>query len=72
VTSRIRTALSPRHRIGYAGHGFSCDARGSYHEPSARLACERTLAFFRQCVGQGDRIEMDLPVVDGITGRRLL
>ena len=34
-----------------AGHGFSCDARGSYHEPSARLARERSLAFFRQHVG---------------------
>lgn len=33
------------------GHGFSCDARGSYHEPSARLARERTLVFFRQHVG---------------------
>ena len=34
-----------------AGHGFSCDARGSYHEPSARLARERSLAFFRQHLG---------------------
>jgi carboxymethylenebutenolidase len=34
-----------------AGHGFSCDARASYHEPSARLARERSLAFFRQHVG---------------------
>ena len=31
-----------------AGHGFSCDARGSYHEPSARLARERTLEFLRR------------------------
>ena len=29
-----------------AGHGFSCDHRGSYHAESARLARERTLAFF--------------------------
>jgi carboxymethylenebutenolidase len=29
-----------------AGHGFSCDERGSYHEPSARLARQRTLGFF--------------------------
>jgi carboxymethylenebutenolidase len=28
-----------------AGHGFSCDERGSYHEPSAKLAMERTLAW---------------------------
>ena len=31
-----------------AGHGFNCDARGSYHEPSARLARERTLEFLRR------------------------
>jgi carboxymethylenebutenolidase len=30
-----------------AGHGFNCDQRASYHAESARLACERTLAFFR-------------------------
>ena len=30
-----------------AGHGFNCDQRGSYHEPSARTARERTLAFLR-------------------------
>jgi carboxymethylenebutenolidase len=29
-----------------AGHGFSCDERGSYHEPSAALARRRTLDFF--------------------------
>ena len=34
-----------------AGHGFSCDERGSYEERSASLARERTLAFFRQHVG---------------------
>jgi carboxymethylenebutenolidase len=34
-----------------AGHGFNCDERGSYHADSARLARERTLAFFRQHVG---------------------
>ena len=34
-----------------AGHGFSCDERGSYEPTSARLARERTLAFFRQHVG---------------------
>jgi carboxymethylenebutenolidase len=31
-----------------AGHGFNCDARGSYHEPSARLARERTLEFLKR------------------------
>lgn len=34
-----------------AGHGFNCDQRGSYHEPSAKLARERTLAFFRRHLG---------------------
>ena len=34
-----------------AGHGFNCDARASYHEPSARLARQRTLEFLRKPVG---------------------
>jgi carboxymethylenebutenolidase len=34
-----------------AGHGFSCDHRGSFHQPSADLARERTLAFFATHVG---------------------
>ena len=34
-----------------AHHGFNCDQRGSWHEPSARLARERTLAFFARHVG---------------------
>jgi carboxymethylenebutenolidase len=34
-----------------AGHGFNCDERASYHEPSARLARERTLEFLRRHVG---------------------
>lgn len=29
-----------------ANHGFNCDQRGSWNEPAARLARERTLAFF--------------------------
>ena len=33
-----------------AGHGFNCDQRGSYHEESARLARERTVAFFTEHV----------------------
>jgi carboxymethylenebutenolidase len=28
-----------------AGHGFNCDERASYHEPSAALARRRTLDF---------------------------
>lgn len=34
-----------------AGHGFNCDQRGSFDAPSAKLARERTLAFFRQHLG---------------------
>jgi carboxymethylenebutenolidase len=34
-----------------AGHGFNCDERGSYDAASAKLARERTLAFFAQHVG---------------------
>ena len=31
-----------------AGHGFSCDERGSYHEASAKDAWEKTKSFFAQ------------------------
>ncbi len=34
-----------------AGHGFNCDQRQSYDAESARLARERTLAFFGEHVG---------------------
>ena len=34
-----------------AGHGFSCDARASYHAASAALALERTLPFLREHLG---------------------
>ncbi|MDJ0948971.1 MAG: dienelactone hydrolase family protein [Alphaproteobacteria bacterium] len=34
-----------------AGHGFNCDARGSYHADSAAAALELTLAFFKEHVG---------------------
>lgn len=33
------------------GHGFNCDQRGSYNEAAAKLARERTLAFFGKHVG---------------------
>ena len=46
-------AKHPQHQffIYEADHGFNCDERGSYDEPAAKLARERTLAFFRQHVG---------------------
>jgi carboxymethylenebutenolidase len=34
-----------------AGHGFNCDQRASYNAAAAKLARERTLAFFRKHVG---------------------
>ncbi|WP_300650426.1 dienelactone hydrolase family protein [Hydrogenophaga sp.] len=34
-----------------ANHGFNCDQRGSYNEAAAKLARERTLAFFSQHLG---------------------
>ncbi len=34
-----------------AGHGFNSDRRKDYHEPSADLARERTLALFQACGG---------------------
>lgn len=34
-----------------ADHGFNCDHRGSFDSPSAKLARERTLAFFRKQLG---------------------
>jgi carboxymethylenebutenolidase len=34
-----------------AGHGFNCDQRPSYHAGNAKLARERTLAFFREHIG---------------------
>jgi carboxymethylenebutenolidase len=41
----------PTHFYPGAGHGFSCDERGSYHEASHRLALQRTLDVFHQHVG---------------------
>jgi carboxymethylenebutenolidase len=34
-----------------AGHGFSCDERPSFHEPSHKQALERTLGLLKQNVG---------------------
>lgn len=34
-----------------ANHGFNCDQRASYNEPAAKLARERTLAFFAKHLG---------------------
>ncbi len=37
--------------VYHAGHGFSCDERASYDAESAKLAMERTLAWFGKYVG---------------------
>lgn len=37
--------------IYHANHGFNCNQRGSYDEISAKLAKERTLAFFKTHIG---------------------
>ena len=34
-----------------AGHGFSCDERPEFHQPSHTLALDRTLAFFAEHLG---------------------
>ena len=41
----------PGHFYANAGHGFNCDQRGSYNAEAAKLARERTLAFFRKHLG---------------------
>jgi carboxymethylenebutenolidase len=35
-----------------AGHGFHCDERGSYHQPSAALAWDRAQAFLNKYMGK--------------------
>ena len=51
----VEQVRSARPEVGVhvyeAGHGFNCDVRGSYHEPSSTQARARTLAFFAQHVG---------------------
>jgi carboxymethylenebutenolidase len=37
--------------VYHASHGFNCDQRGSYDAAAARLARERTLAFFARHLG---------------------
>jgi carboxymethylenebutenolidase len=37
--------------VYHANHGFNCDQRGSYNAEAAKVARERTLAFFAKHVG---------------------
>ncbi|HEU0029091.1 MAG TPA: dienelactone hydrolase family protein [Kofleriaceae bacterium] len=50
---RALAAQHPQHRFELydADHGFHCDERGSFDGVAAKLARERTLAFFRTHVG---------------------
>src|ERR1700688_2500578 len=41
----------PVHVYPGAGHGFSCDHRGSFHKASHELALKRTMEFFAKNVG---------------------
>jgi carboxymethylenebutenolidase len=47
LRSAVETAAPEAEIVRYpdANHGFHCDARSSYHEPSAKDAWQRTLAF---------------------------
>lgn len=48
LRAALEAAPAPTEIVRYADadHGFHCDARGSYHEPSARDAWARTIAWF--------------------------
>lgn len=50
---KIRAAQGAKVEIQVypAGHGFNCDERGSWHEPSAALAKQRALEFFKRNLG---------------------
>lgn len=52
----VETVIAKQHPTAQifvyeAGHGFNSDRRKDYHQPSAELARERTLALFRACGG---------------------
>ncbi len=48
LRTAVATSEQPTEIVRYpdAGHGFNCDQRGSYHEPSATDAWRRTLEWF--------------------------
>ena len=49
---KIRAAHGDAEIFTYpAGHGFNCDHRGDFDPASAKIARERTLAFFAKHVG---------------------
>jgi carboxymethylenebutenolidase len=36
------------HVYADAAHGFHCDERGSFHDPSAKLAWQRSMEFLKK------------------------
>jgi sRNA-binding protein len=52
----------------HAGHGFHCDERGSYDQPSSRIAWERTLGFLSRGF-DSTAPEMDEPLKAAPTGQ---
>ena len=48
VTAFVAAHPEVESQIYTADHGFNCDQRGAYNEDAAKLARERTLAFFAQ------------------------
>ena len=44
-TMRTKQPQAEIYVYQHAGHGFHCDERGSYDQPSSRIAWERTLGF---------------------------
>ena len=53
LESAVAKTAAPTEVVRYpdANHGFHCDARDSYHEPSAKDAWQRTLAFLETHIG---------------------
>jgi carboxymethylenebutenolidase len=53
IVAQIRAGRpgAPAYVYADAGHGFSCDERPEFHEPSHKLALERTMAFFARHLG---------------------
>jgi carboxymethylenebutenolidase len=45
------TNFDPRIYWYDAGHGFNCDARGSYNKEAAHLARKRSLSFLKEHLG---------------------
>ena len=52
----------------HAGHGFHCDERGSYDQPSSRIAWERTLGFLSRSFATTAE-EMDEPLSPAPAGQ---